>query len=199
MEYLEKLTDVAGNIEAARKSAMRALVMCRSIPELKEFRDKAEAVQVYCRTRDEAKEASIIASELKIRAERQIGVLIQKLPRGQKTVKGISISSRGRWQKLAEIPETEFEKEINERKKKGKPIFADTFLMMHKEINGFKPHPQNAAGCRKCDKMAMDLKVLIAATRRFIISHDGEWSDELTMLAKLVGVVKTKTQQTAEV
>ena len=110
--------------EAARK----ALAEAHSVDEVKDIRDKAEAMRAYARqAKDDTLES--YASKIKIRAERRAGQMLldmEKAKGGQPyqatpTTMGavatlsdldINYNQSSRWQKIADIPEPEFEKAI---------------------------------------------------------------------------------------
>lgn len=114
--------------EAAR-SALRA---AHSVDEVKEIRDKAEAMAAYAR---QAKDTALVqwATEIKVRAERKAGEMLRataesgerdqgrggdrKSQSHDATVKlsdlGISRDQSSRWQQVASIPEEHFEAAVN--------------------------------------------------------------------------------------
>ncbi len=106
---------------------MSAIVACSQIDEIKDLRDKAYALQLYAQ---QAKnyEAETRATEIRIRAERKAGQLLTNglmAKRGpdqtgqgsQRTTSeqdpltdlGISKDQSSRWQKLADVPDKQFE------------------------------------------------------------------------------------------
>lgn len=124
------------------ETARRALAECRSMDEVKGWADKAAAMQAYGRMAKD-KTLEVDAAEIRIRAERRLGELIsaQKLGAGlnRGTVlkggtaqsspvvvsddrrskptladAGVSKDLSSRAQKLAAVPEAEFEAEVGE-------------------------------------------------------------------------------------
>jgi hypothetical protein len=117
------------------EAARQALAEAHRVDEAKDIRDKAMAVRLYAR---QAKDRDMItwATEIKIRAERRVGQLLREMEkhpglpgpgRGRKTpsrngdrVSGIptlrqlhiSPDQSSDWQRLAAIPEPEFEKRL---------------------------------------------------------------------------------------
>lgn len=115
------------------------------IDEVKTIHDKAVALAAYAK---QAKDADLInwAVEIKVRAERRAGELLQAMPKnsGQQTQfkpktggpkkvppsrepltlsdLGISKNDSSTWQKLAAIPEPEFEAAVAEKKASGEPL-----------------------------------------------------------------------------
>lgn len=124
-------------------SAKRALAECRSVDEVKDWADKAAAMQAYARMAKD-KTLEVDAGEIRIRAERRLGEMLaaQKeaggLNQGARLAGaksgandgssavvgndrrptladvGISKDLSSRAQKLAALPEKEFEKEVGE-------------------------------------------------------------------------------------
>ena len=120
-------------------AACRALAECRTIDEVKTWADKAAAMQAYGRMAKD-KTLEVDAAEIRIRAERRLGELLAQakaeggMSRGaadmsgnQHTGKvvsssqtsapiladaGISYDLSSRAQKMAAVPEAEFEQEV---------------------------------------------------------------------------------------
>ena len=116
-------------------AAVRALAECKAVDEVKDWHDKAAAMQAYGRiAKDKALETD--AAEIRIRAERRLGEMLasQKAAGGLNTgAKGIGKSAvpignrtptlaeagidkklSARAQKLAAVPESQFEAEVGE-------------------------------------------------------------------------------------
>jgi protein gp37 len=112
-----------------RYEEMRAAVArCHRADEAKQIRDKALALEVYARQAQDRELLEWIL-EIQLRAERRAGQLIQELPkppgpgRGKKvlpagntflSLKRLKITPRQsfEWQKLARLPEVEFERRV---------------------------------------------------------------------------------------
>lgn len=111
----------------------RSLERARTVPEVKTIRDQAKAISDYCRQQKACVGAGLDAAELQVRAERKLGILIpQQFPQGGDR-KGksnshadslkeshISYTQSSRWQKVAEVPDDEFESFLIESRKKSK-------------------------------------------------------------------------------
>ena len=102
--------------------ARRALQAAHSVDEVKDIRDKAQAMAAYAR---QAKDTELVewATEIKVRAERRAGQMLaeMELPKHRpaevsKTTTlsdmGISRDQSSRWQKLAAVPEDKFEQAV---------------------------------------------------------------------------------------
>lgn len=119
-------------------AAKRALMEARSIDELKDVRDKAEALRGYIKQRDESHELQNDVAEIKIRAERRIGELIKEKQASGELAKrggdrksncsdsslkladlGISHHQSSDWQAVAEMPDEDFEEHIATTKEIG--------------------------------------------------------------------------------
>jgi hypothetical protein len=111
-----------------RYDAMRtAITAAHSVDEVKDIRDKAAALELYARQANDM-ELERLVRDIRIRAERRAGELLRDMPRatgGQpyqsrattgseppvKTIAdlGISRDQSSCWQKLAAVPDEEFE------------------------------------------------------------------------------------------
>lgn len=110
--------------------------MCRAIDaayrvdEVKDLRDKAQALEAYARQAKNV-EAERRACEIRLRAERKVGQLLKEMAKsGERSSQGgdrkskspdatlkladlgVSKGQSSRWQRLADLPPSEFEKAI---------------------------------------------------------------------------------------
>lgn len=115
------------------EAACRALAACKAVDEVKDLMDKAEAMRLYGRmAKDKTLETD--AAEIRMRAERRLGQMITQqketvgLNKGNNFAAvldddrrvptlsdvGISKNLSSRAQKLAAVPEAEFENEVGQ-------------------------------------------------------------------------------------
>ena len=118
--------------ELVRYDAMcRAIAEAYEVDEVKDIRDKALALEIYARQAKNV-DAERDACEIRLRAERRAGQLLKEIDkakagrppgnpsagerdyRGAPTLaeRGISYDQSSRWQKLADVPEDEFDDAI---------------------------------------------------------------------------------------
>ncbi len=118
--------------ELVKYNAMcQAIAECHKIDEVAELRNQARAMEVYAKQAMNL-DAERQAVEIRIRAERKAGQLMKGMERGQghrtdltsvhdkpksefsqaKQKSNVSDSQAKRWQKLADIPDKEFEESV---------------------------------------------------------------------------------------
>jgi len=117
------------------EAAKRMLAEARSIDEVKQVRDQAEALRLYVKQQGENQAMQNDIAEIKLRAERRAGELLREMekhPAGRPAENrshhatdfepptlsdlGITKSQSSRWQLEAEVPETVFEQHVAEVK-----------------------------------------------------------------------------------
>jgi len=109
------------------EAARRALAEARSIDEVKEVRDRAEALRLYVKQQGDGLAMQNDIAEIKLRAERRAGELLREMglesgnpqwshdetiANPRLTDLGISKSQSSRWQLEAEVPEEVFERHV---------------------------------------------------------------------------------------
>lgn len=100
-----------------------AIAACHAVDEVKDIRDKALAIETYARQARNT-EAEQKACEIRLRAERRAGQMLGEMDKAKGAAAtpsqrasaskpladlGISYTQSSRWQKLAAIPEADFE------------------------------------------------------------------------------------------
>lgn len=134
-------------------AAKAALAKAHSIDEVKNIRDKAQALTLYARQAGESLEMQNQCAEIKLRAERRAGEMLEEMElskgaaaEGWKTRShdetsltpslsdlGISKSQSSRWQAIASLPEETFEAHIAETKAQGEELTTAGALRVAKE------------------------------------------------------------------
>lgn len=131
--------------------AYRAVMEARSVDEVKDIRDKAEALRRYAKQQGLSLEAQNAWAEISLRAQRRAGELLAEMPRSNggrpehidgnlyhndinkhlyKVLKEneISVPVAYRWQTIARLPAEVFEQEIAETKASGKELTTTRIL-----------------------------------------------------------------------
>lgn len=150
------------------EAARAALQAAHSVDEVKDLRDKAQAMAAYAM---QAKDTELVgwATEIKVRAERRAGSMLAEMkingarhnghnnlktpPESGDRTPGITLDSLGvsknqssDWQALAAVPETQFEQAVATAKKDaGKVTSAAVRRMTRKE----NPQPSSVAAKAK--------------------------------------------------
>lgn len=100
----------------------RAIAECHAVDEVKDLRDKALAIEEYMR-RANNPEPERRACAIRLRAERKAGQLLKQMERAKAangrprkassrtrlSDLGVSYDQSSKWQKLADVPEDDFE------------------------------------------------------------------------------------------
>lgn len=140
--------------------AKQAIEEARTIDEVKDIRDKAEAFRLYAKQQKESLQVQNKVAEIKLRCERRIGEMLQETPKNEggrpsqnksqdattlsPTLEeiGITKSDSSRWQKIAELPEDKFEEHIAEVQAANEELTTADMLSFAKG----KPHVSNNSG-----------------------------------------------------
>jgi len=147
--------------------AGQALAEAQSFEQIKDIRDKAEAVRKYAQSASLGLGIQNRAAEVKLRAERQAGKLLsQMMLRGgdrrskihQERLKlddlGISRNQSTRWQMQARVPENVFREHIRETCAAGKELTSARLMRLAKHwgesahSNGINEHTRGENGRR---------------------------------------------------
>jgi hypothetical protein len=162
------------------EQARSALAACHSVDEVKDIRDKAEAMAAYAR---QAKDQELIlwATEIKVRAERQAGAMLTAMAeRGERAVQGdgpkfdpqnssivglstdkpatladLGVNKREsyRWQSLASMSDEHFETAVATAKDTAGQV---TTAFMLREAKAAKPHGKPMKG-KKAEALREEL------------------------------------------
>lgn len=151
------------------EAARTALAEAHRVDEVKDIRDKAEAMAAYAR---QAKDSELIqyATEIKVRAERRCGELLsrtERAPAGRPaanlsdratdspptlTEMGLTRDESSRYQQLAAMPDEHFETAVATAKATAGEV---TTAFMLREAKKAKPAPVKG---KKADAMREELK-----------------------------------------
>jgi N6-adenosine-specific RNA methylase IME4 len=145
-------------------NAKKAIAECKSIDEVKNIIDKAQAMKAYAKQINESLQVQNDIAEIKLRAERKAGEMLKETSKQKPgeyqrlqdvTVApslkdlGIQKHQSSRWQKIANIEEDKFEELINETKQEEKELTESMLLKeaknikREKEINNIKEKIKN--------------------------------------------------------
>ncbi len=135
------------------ENARRELELARTVDEVKQIRDKAEAMRLYCKQARLSLEMQNSCAEIKLRAERRAGEMLNEaeLSKGGRpnnlsidttgfdpvpTLKslGVSRDQSSKWQKLTEIPDDDFEDYIETTTSRKKELTSSGALLLAREI-----------------------------------------------------------------
>mgnify|MGYP001606872287 CR=1 FL=1 len=178
------------------EAARYALKVAQQVDEVKDIRDKAQALAAYAR---QAKDEDMIrwATEIKLRAERRAGELLNGTERnegalkvgnspvvtssyhGPKTLSEIGLSKRqsSDFQAISEIPEEKFEEKLKIGKPTTKSLVSESPKRKEKQVKEVKAKPKKPA--------ASDDK--LAAAYAELKGHCDELTDELKTVQALTG------------
>jgi len=146
--------------------AGQALAEAQSFEQIKEIRDKAEAVRKYAQSASLSLDIQNRAAEVKLRAERQAGKLLSQmmLRGGDRRSKnhderlklddlGISRNQSTRWQMEARVPENVFRDHIRDTCAAGKELTSARLMRLAKQwgqsdhVNGGNGHIRGEDVC----------------------------------------------------
>jgi N6-adenosine-specific RNA methylase IME4 len=152
------------NVALVRIEAMqRALAETRDIDEIKDIRDKAEAIRLYTKQRGYSLDIQNDAAVIKIRCERRLGELLKEIERSeggrpeknsshdgtsyQQVLKENEIghTTAHRWQLEASVPEDILEQHIEQTRKTGGEVTTVGLIKVaqarNREENYLHPPP----------------------------------------------------------
>jgi hypothetical protein len=146
--------------------AGQALAEAQSFDQIKDIRDKAEAVRKYAQSASLGLDIQNRAAEVKLRAERQAGKLLTQmtLRGGDRRSKnrnerlklddlGISRNQSTRWQMQARVPENVFREHIKVTCDAGKELTSARLMRLAKQWSDARrtnaPGPENDNGMKR--------------------------------------------------
>lgn len=134
--------------------ACRALAEARSIDDVRDIRDKAEALRLYAKI-SKNMQLEIDAAEIRARAERKHGEMLIKMKASGElaeagrhadpiaTLADLQISKNfaAHTQAIARIPEAQFEQTLAEHREEQKAVTGRMMAKLHKQAEAVKPPP----------------------------------------------------------
>lgn len=119
--------------------AMKALSAAKTLDDVLQIRDQAEALRVYVKAASDSLEAANAAAEIKLRAERKAGEMLEQRDNAQgrnlrskqdpDTMSGSSLKELGvsdkqssRWQREARVAADDFEEYLRDCQKNGREV-----------------------------------------------------------------------------
>lgn len=142
------------------ESARFALQQAVEIDEVKDIRDKAQAMAAYARQANDTKLVEW-ATEIKVRAERKAGQMLAEMPKNPGNLKnssrshdatttktlselGINKTQSSRWQKLASVSDDQFEQAVSAAKEVAGEVTTAAMLRIEKQNRPMAPSPKPA-------------------------------------------------------
>lgn len=131
------------------EGARRALAEAKTLDEIKEIRDQAEAVRQYVKAAGYGLEMQNDAAEVKLRAERRAGELLAEINKHPGAATrlhdatslpptlddlGIEKTQSHRWQQIARVPEPEFERHVATVKAERGELTSASVLEIAREL-----------------------------------------------------------------
>ena len=149
------MAEILGRELAALDEVQRMLAASKSVNEVKDLRDKAEALRKYAKDARLGLELQNRAAEAKLRAERKAGEMLSTMEKargGRPTNRlqpatgfvaepslrelGIEKTQSHRWQRLAAVPDRDFEAYLREAREAGREISASGLLRLNGRRQG---------------------------------------------------------------
>lgn len=147
------------------EAARSALQAAHDVDEVKEIRDKAQAMAAYAKQANDTKLVEW-ATEIKVRAERKAGEMLAEMkvngsrarpadnlkagPKSPDVTSGATLDSLGisknqaaRWQKLAAVPESQFEQAVAAAKEVAGEVTTAALLRAAKPTVQERPRPND--------------------------------------------------------
>ena len=174
------------------EAARHALQVAHSVDEVKDIRDKAQAMALYAK---QANDTALVewATEIKVRAERRAGEMLAEIgvkpgnPQlshdrtiGPKLDElGITRNQSSRWQKLAAVPEAQFEQAVAAAKEVAGEVTTAALLRLRE-----KPEPKKKPA--PISTVEDDLREQIATLKQAL--------EDVTETAETVEAFKNKSE-----
>ncbi len=165
-----------------------------SLQEVRDIRDKAAAATKYAKAAELGLEAQNECAEVKLWSERRAGELLRQMKEGGERDKGghgkiesrsatqlsslgISKTQSSRWQMIAEVPESKFQKLIEETKKASKELTTSSVITVAKTDRKKAKQKKSQSSCTiESDCVLADASTLLASGQKFpCIYADPPW------------------------
>lgn len=167
--------------------ARAALAEAVSIEEVKDVRDKVEAIRGYYKQRGGCLEMQNNAAELKLRAERRLGELLRDTPKlhGARPADtelhdvtplsdlGIERIQSHRWQRIASIPTETFDQRIAEITKRNDELTTIEMLRLATRLERQKHRDENQKLIESAAPLPQD-----ARFKTIVIDPPWDWRDQ---------------------
>lgn len=165
--------------------AKTAIQKAATVDEVKDIRDRAEALRVYAKQSGESQEIQNGCAEIKLRAERRGGELLRDIDKkknqhaGSKqqpalSELGIRKTDSHRWQKLASVPEREFENYLHESVESKEEITRTGALRLAKTIR--RTERRNGVKASVDGNITSDIGSIVDSKQKFgCVYADPPW------------------------
>ena len=160
--------------------ANTALAEATTVEEVKDIRDTAQAVQSYLRQQSATLEIQNHAAELKLRAERKLGELLDGTiqhggdPKSHDVTLenlGVAKIQSSRWQQEATVPDEDFENYVAVTKERGGELTTVGLLRRAKELDAEAKRAANA-------DLVASAPPLTGTFTTIVIDPPWDWGDE---------------------
>ena len=197
------MTAATGNPLVKYEAARAALQAAHDVDEVKDIRDKAQAMAAYAK---QANDTALVewATEIKVRAERKAGEMLAEMERhpgkrtdrtsdhdGPRSLKevleanNIAPTTAKRWQKLAAVPDEQFEQAVEAAKEVAGEV--TTAALLRSPRTSDHDGPRLEAQPQKGQKSASDDAEKVRAE---LSDLQGKYADLLEKNAELADVAQ---------
>lgn len=191
------------------EAARHALQIAKSVDEVKDIRDKAQAMAAYAR---QAKDTALVewATEIKVRAERKAGELTRELEKNPGKRKdltsphdagrlkgeilaeaGISTQTASRWEKLAAVPEDQFEQAVAAAKEVAGEVTTAAMLKVGKPPIDKPKAPETVPAAEHAALVEKHAE-LVAELETYVAISNGDTVKEMNLLRQLLKQAQTE-------
>lgn len=200
------------------EQARTALAECHRVDEVKDIRDKAEAMAAYAR---QAKDQELIlwATEIKVRAERKAGELLRDAAeRGERATGdgsinqhnrashadtptlsdiGVTPMQSSRWQSLASMTEEHFETAVATAKDTAGQVTTAFMLREAAKARPTPPKGKKIEAIKEALKATKEVSMLTTYLRlvlKTLAAQDSFTDDEHSLMVEVSDVIEGKLQ-----